>query len=65
MLLIYQLRAALKVIIEKSRGEVSLMRQDTIENVSEPIKKTKFHILLMHQNVPQIIETFLRYVTVS
>ena len=28
-----------KVIIEKSRGEVSLVEQDTIENVSEPIKK--------------------------
>ena len=27
-----------KVIIEKSRGEVSLMGQDTIENVSEPTK---------------------------
>ena len=25
-----------KVIIEKSRGEGSLMEQDTIENVSEP-----------------------------
>ena len=31
-----------KVIIEKSRGEVSLMEQDTIENVSEPIKNLKF-----------------------
>ncbi len=30
-----------KVIIEKSRGEVSLMGQDTIENVSQPIKKLK------------------------
>ena len=27
----------LKVIIDKSRGEVSLMEQDTIENVSQPI----------------------------
>ena len=26
-----------KVIIEKSPGEASLMEQDTIENVSEPI----------------------------
>ena len=26
-----------KVIIEKSRGEESLMEQDTIENVSYPI----------------------------
>ena len=26
-----------KVIIEKSRGEGSLMEQDTIENVSQPI----------------------------
>ena len=30
-----------KAIIEKSRGEVSLMGQDTIENVSKPIKKLK------------------------
>ncbi len=29
----------IKVIIEKSRGGVSLMGQDTIENVSEPIRK--------------------------
>ena len=27
-----------KVIIEKSRGEVSLMVPDTIENASKPIK---------------------------
>ena len=31
-----------KVIIEKSRGEVFLMEQDTIENVSWPIKNLKF-----------------------
>ena len=31
-----------KVIIEKSRGEGSLMEQDTIENVSEPIFFFKF-----------------------
>ena len=31
-----------KAIIEKSRGEVSLMGQDTIENVSKPIKKLKW-----------------------
>ena len=30
-----------KIIIEKSRGEVSLMGQDTIENVSLPIKNLK------------------------
>ncbi len=30
-----------KIIIEKSRGEVSLMGQDTIENVSKPIKNLK------------------------
>ena len=30
-----------KVILEKSRGEVSLMEQDTFENVYLPIKK--FH----------------------
>ena len=30
-----------KVIIEKSRGEMSLMGQDTIENVSWPIKNLK------------------------
>ena len=33
-----------KVIIEKSRGEVSPMGQDTIENVSQPIKS--FEVLL-------------------
>ena len=49
-----------KVIIEKFRGEVSLVGQDTIENVF-----FKFHIFLIHQNVPQIIETFLRYMMVS
>ena len=32
-------RYAVKVIIEKSRGEGSLMEQDTIENVSKLIKK--------------------------
>ena len=31
------LGATNKVIIEKSRGEVSLVEQDTIENVSWPI----------------------------
>ena len=31
----------IKVIIEKSRGDVSLMEQDTMENVSQPIKKLK------------------------
>ena len=59
----------IKVIIEMSRGEVSLMGQDTIENVSQPVKNLKcflkFHIFLIHQNVPQIIETFLRYMMVS
>ena len=58
-----------KIIIEKSRGEVSLVGRDTIENVSYPIKNysvfLKFHIFLIHQNVPQIIETFLRYMMVS
>ena len=57
-----------KVIIEKSRGEVSLMEQDTIKNVSLPIRNClflKFHTILIHQNVPQIIKTFLRYMMVS
>ena len=31
-----------KVIIDKSRSEVSLMEQDTIENVSQPIKNLHF-----------------------
>ena len=31
----------IKVIIDKSRGEVSLFEQDTIENVSQPIKNQK------------------------
>ena len=37
-----------KVIIEKSRGKVSLLEQDTIENVSESIKKSKhiFEIIM-------------------
>ena len=30
----YSFKLETKVIIEKSRGEVSLMKQDTIENVS-------------------------------
>ena len=30
-----------KVIIEKSRGEVSLVEQDTIENVSKPTRNQK------------------------
>ena len=58
-----------KVIIEKSRGEVSLMGQDTIENVSQPIRNLKFffkfHIFLINRNLPQIIETFLRHIMVS
>ena len=56
-----------KVIIEKFRGEVSLVGQDTIENVSKPIKNLKrfLKIQYIHQNVPQIIETFLRYMMVS
>ena len=60
-----------KVMIEKSCSEVSLIGQDTIENVSYSIKNLKsffflkFHIFLMHQNVPKIIETFLRYMMVS
>ena len=29
---------SIKVVNEKSRGEVSLMEQETIENVSQPIK---------------------------
>ena len=33
-----------KVIIEKSRSEVPLMEQDTIENVSEPIKNLKLFL---------------------
>ena len=38
----------IKVIIEKSRrGEVSLMEQDTIENVSKPIKFLKKIIFLI------------------
>ena len=50
----------IKVIIEKSRGKVSLIEQETIENVSWPIKKSKhlFKIILnflIHQNVPQIM----------
>ena len=62
--------SSIKVIIEKSRREVSLMGQDTIENVSQHIKNFecfffKFHIFLIHQNVPQIIETFLRCMLVS
>ena len=52
-----------KVIIEKSCGEVSLMGQETIENVS--LFFFKFHTFLMHQNVPHFIETFLRYMMVS
>ena len=30
-----------KVIVDKSRDEVSLLEQDTIENVSSPIKNQK------------------------
>ena len=59
-----------KVIIEKSRGKVSLLEQDTIENVSESIKKSKhiFKIIihfLIHQNLPQIMSFHLRYMMVS
>ena len=32
----------IKVIIEKSRGEVSLVEQDTIENFSESVKDLIF-----------------------
>ena len=31
-----------KVIVDKSCGEMSLLEQDTIENVSEPIKNVSF-----------------------
>ncbi len=59
-----------KVIIEKSRGEVSIMGQDTIENVSCPIRNSKcfsFKVSYIFDAsiVPQIIETFLRYMMVS
>ena len=32
-----------KVIIDKTRGEVSLLEQDTIENVPKPTKKKSFY----------------------
>ena len=54
-----------KVMIEKSCSEVSLIGQDTIENVFYSIKNLKIffflsfiYVFLIHQNVPQIIETF-------
>ena len=34
-----------KVIIDKYRGEVSLLEQDTIENVSWPIKEKKIFLI--------------------
>ena len=40
--------STIKVIIEKSRGEVSLVEQDTIKNVSEPIK---FKFFFDHGNM--------------
>ena len=43
-----------KVIIEKSRGEGSLMEQDTIENVSQPIflrKKYFFSNFILCQKI--------------
>ena len=39
---------ASKVIIHKSRGEVSLVEQETIECVSYPIKKITIVFLLYH-----------------
>ena len=60
-----------KVIIEKSRGEISLMEQDTIEHFSSGYNlayenfKVFFHIFLIHQNVPQIASFHLRYMMVS
>ena len=36
VVLYFKGKVAVKVIIEKSRGEGSLMEQDTIENVSYP-----------------------------
>ena len=38
----------IKVIIDKSPGEVSLLEQDTIENVSEPIKNKFFFLTSFH-----------------
>jgi hypothetical protein len=49
-----------KVIIDKSRGEVSLLVQNTTENVSYPIKNNKkketlfFSVLPISQNPAQI-----------
>ena len=37
--------ATVKVIIEKSRGEVFPLEQDTIENVSKPITNSKCFFL--------------------
>ena len=37
----------IKVIIEKSRGEVSLVEKDTIGNVSWPIKNYVFFSLIL------------------
>ena len=38
----------IKVIIEKSRGEVSLVVQDTIENVSNPIRNLSVFFLISY-----------------
>ena len=45
-LLYYSFKLETKVIIEKSRSEVSLMKQDTIENVSFKVFKEKKYIFL-------------------
>ena len=46
-IVVNELANAGKVTIEKFRGEVSLMEQDTIENVSKPIKFLKKIIFLI------------------
>ena len=49
-----------KVIIKKSRGEVSLMEQDTIENVSLPIKNLNFFFLISYIFDTSKCATFIR-----
>ena len=41
------------------------MGQDTIENKKFQEFFFKFNIFLIHQNVPHLSETFLRYMMVS
>ena len=50
--------ALIKVIIDKSRGEVSLLEQDSIENVSKPIKNIYIFSFILCNFLVRMLQCF-------